>query len=80
MSEPISAQDAKQRSNNRSKIIAEEELQPVYPLIENACTIGVYEIYYKGELSTHAINRLEELGYRVEITESMGGSVHISWA
>ena len=79
MSEAISAQEAKERARNRSRIIAEEELQSIYPLIEAACSRGEYELYYRGNLSQHSFNRLKELGYKAEEMKSREETIYISW-
>lgn len=79
MSEAISAQEAKERARNRSRIIAEEELQSIYQLIEEACARGEYEVYYKGNLTQHSFNRLKELGYKAEEMKSREETIYISW-
>ena len=79
MIEVITAQEAKERARNRSRIIAEAELTNVYPLIEEACARGEYEVYYRGNLTQHSFNRLQELGYKAEVVKSKEDTIHISW-
>ena len=79
MIEPIPASEAKQSSKNKARILAEQELQTVYPLIQQACSEGLFKIHYDGKLSENALNRLEELGYTVTDMKSQDRLVKISW-
>lgn len=75
--EPIKAMDARMRSRNASKIIAEEELADIFDKIAAACSKGEFDIYTDKKLSSHAKNRLTELGY--DYTEKVDYQTRISW-
>ena len=62
----ISASDARERSDNSSKLRVEEELLEVYGEVYDASGKGNYEANIYKKLSNKALERLTELGYKYE--------------
>lgn len=74
--EPMSATEARNIAAAASKAIAEKELKGIFELIECAAKKGEFFIKYDlRNLSSHAKNRLKDLGY--ELVESLDT---INWA
>jgi hypothetical protein len=74
--EPMSATEARNIAAAASKAIAEKELKGIFELIECAAKNGEFFIKYDlRNLSSHAKNRLKDLGY--ELVESLDT---INWA
>lgn len=62
----ITAEDAKKRAENNSKILVESELSEVYQAVFEASGKGLYEVNVNKILSNDALNRLTEIGYKHE--------------
>lgn len=77
----VSAEEARGRAINASKIKAEEELRPVFSEIINASTDGKFEVEYGKKLSGFAIMRLGELGYKLKAVDAQNSDLGyiISW-
>ena len=77
----FSAEEARGRAINASKLKAEEELRPVFNEIIKASTDGKFNVEYGKQLSGFAIMRLGELGYdlsAVDVNNADLGYI-ISW-
>ena len=66
----ISADEARKRAENMSKILIESELSEVYGLVYEAAGNGQYEAVVYKKLSEKALERLKELGYVCEVFKS----------
>jgi hypothetical protein len=77
----VTAEGARERAINASKIKAEEELRPVFSEIIKASTDGKFKVEYGKRLSDFAIMRLGELGYVLNAidAENFGLGYIISW-
>ena len=64
-SEILSAEDARKRALNASRIIAEEELKPVFIAIRKSSGEGKLYVDYVGDLSGISLGKLNDLGYKV---------------
>lgn len=63
---PIDANEARAIASSVSTRIAENELKEIFQLIEQAANKGEFSIKYDTiQLSSHAKNRLKELGFNV---------------
>lgn len=77
----VSAEEARGRAINASKIKAEEELRPVFSEIIKASTDGKFKVEYGSKLSGFAIMRLGELGYNLTAVDAENSDLGyiISW-
>ena len=77
----VTAESARERAINASKIKAEEELRPVFSEIIKASTDGKFKVEYGKKLSGFAIIRLGELGYELNLIDNENSEMGyiISW-
>ena len=69
-SDCMTAEEARKRAENMSKILIESELSEVYGLVYEASGNGQYEVIVYKKLSDKALERLKELGYLCEVFKS----------
>lgn len=77
----ISAADAFTLADSYRTEIIKKELEELERLIRAEAKKGNFECDYYGYLKPVNVEKLKELGYKVEIEEHYGESnVHINWA
>ena len=63
---PLNAKDSKERAISSARIRIEGELADIYQAIYEASGNGLYEVNVYKTLSEGALERLTELGYKIE--------------